>query len=94
MNAEEAKRRSGATLRVLSWFQAHPNQWIPWTEISHFGGQLAWRTRVADARRIVRRDGGDIRWNKDVKHSAYRYEPQAPLGRDASMPSVQPSLLG
>ncbi len=82
MKAELA-RRHGYTAHVLALFAARPNAWIGWKELAHAGGELAWRTRCADCRRIVRRDGGRIIWNKDVKASAYMYIPFQSLGRPA-----------
>lgn len=89
---DEIDRRRGATTRVLELFQSRPWTWIAWTDLAAVGGQLAWRSRCADARRIVEREGGVIRWNGNVKASAYRFEPQAPIGRAADVPTVQPSF--
>jgi len=90
---EEIERRSGATTRVLGLFQSRPWQWIGWMDLATVGGSLGWRTRVSNAREIVRKEGGDIVWNENVKASAYMFKPQAPLGRSADMPTVQPSFF-
>jgi hypothetical protein len=80
---EEIERRATFTTAVLEFFQSHPLEWIDVHQLADVGGFAAWRSRVADARRIVKREGGDIVWNHEPRNSCYRYHPQAPLGRDA-----------
>jgi hypothetical protein len=80
---EEIERRAGFTSAVLDYFMAHPLEWIDVHTLAHVAGFAAWRTRVSDARKVVKRDGGDILWNHEPRNSCYRYHPQAPIGRDA-----------
>jgi hypothetical protein len=80
---EEIERRATFTSAVLDYFMAHPLEWIDVHTLAHVAGFAAWRTRVSDARKVVKRDGGDIVWNGESRNSCYRYHPQAPLGRDA-----------
>lgn len=80
---EEIERRASFTTAVLEHFMAHPLEWIDVHRLAEVGGFAAWRSRIADARRIVKRSGGDIIWNGEVRNSCYRYHPQAPIGRDA-----------
>ena len=79
----EIRRRASATSRILELFRSCPNVWVPWTDLAHIGGALAWRTRVSDARRQLRKDGGDILWNGDPKYSAYMYRPHRAIGPSA-----------
>lgn len=87
----ELNRRASATAAVLALFQSKPGQWLDWTEIAAVGGSCAWRTRIADARKIVAKDGGRIE-NRQTRQpnglviSEYRYLIQAPLGRAADVP--------
>ena len=83
MKAEMERRQSG-TQKLLELFHARPCQWISWCDLGELGGNLAWRTRVSDCRKIVTRAGGQIEWNKNIRDSRYRYLPHTPLGRDAS----------
>lgn len=92
MNKSEGDRRKNATELVLALFTAYPNEWISWRDVAKVGGVCAWRTRISDARRIAKRDGAIIEWNKSVKHSAYRLRPK-PLGRDASVEVTQKALF-
>ena len=68
---QELERRTSHTQQVLALFLARPQQWITWRELAKVGGQLAWRTRVADARRILAEEYATVEWNKDVKASAF-----------------------
>ena len=79
----EMDRRQSATEALLHLFQAKPMTWIAWTDLAESGGNLGWRTRVSDARKIVQRAGGRIEWNKNIRDSRYRFVPYEPLGRDA-----------
>lgn len=80
---DELDRRATLAKAVLELFRAHPLQWLEAGALAEAGGFCAWRSRVSDARQVVKREGGDIVWNKDPRHSCYRYHPQAPQGRDA-----------
>jgi len=68
---------------VYALLQQRPGQWIHWKRFQRFAA-CAWRTRLSDARRIARADGGEIEWNRTPRRSAYRYLPYKPLGRDAA----------
>jgi hypothetical protein len=56
------------TERVLARLLARPGEWVDAFELMRIGGAMAWRSRCADARRIVRAAGrgGDIE-NKLVR---------------------------
>lgn len=82
MTPAEHVRRHADTARVLDLFRAHPGQWLHWRRFFAIA-PLAWRTRISDARKAVKDDGGVIDWNGNVKRSAYRLRVHA-LGRDAS----------
>src|SRR4051812_30206099 len=73
---DEIARRASNTQHVLNLLKALPNEWIPARDIACVGGFLAWRTRISDARQMVKEDGGDIEWNGQVRQSAYRYVPR------------------
>jgi cytochrome c553 len=34
--------------RVKALFEAHPGEWIHWSELADVGGRLAWRTRCSE----------------------------------------------
>lgn len=88
----EIERRSSLTAAVRDLFLSRPWVWIPVRVIAEVGGFAAWRTRVSDARhQIEGADSGTIRWNGQVKDSAYRYEPRA---IEAERPAQQVSLFG
>ena len=86
---EEITRRASKTDLVLALFHAYPQQWLGWRTLAQVGGGCAWRSRIADARRRVKRQGGDIEWNKNIKASAYCYRPQARMGRTAELYRAQ-----
>jgi len=67
---------------VVELFQARPKEWITAHTLAHVGGFCAWRSRVADARKILARDGGIVEWNGEQIESAYRFLPYTPLGKD------------
>jgi hypothetical protein len=93
MNRTEAERRGSLADRVEALFKARPSEWIAVPDLMSAGGFCAWRTRVADARRRVQREGeGTIEWNGDVRDSRYRFLPSQPLGRDGGL-SAQPELF-
>lgn len=89
--SEEHARQTSNTQAVLELFQSRPLQWISWQELAKVGGSCAWRTRVSNARRIVRKDGGDIVWNRKLA-SAYMFTPYRRLGPDAAEYRVQKTL--
>jgi hypothetical protein len=80
------------TARVIALFVAQPLQWIDWREFQRIA-PCAWRTRISDARKRLKLEGGQIEWNKQVRASAYRYVPYRPLGRDAGRVINQPALF-
>lgn len=43
-------KRVSFTQQVADYFQAHPEKWIPATELERVGGRQAWRSRVSDVR--------------------------------------------
>lgn len=68
--------RSTRTQAVLRMFLAAPDTWLDVQEIAKKGGFSGWRTRVSEARQLIKREGrGDIEWNGKVRMSAYRYVP-------------------
>lgn len=83
----ELAHRQGTTLQVLAIFHARAGQWIAW-DVFAAVAPCSWRTRIADARRIVKADGFAIEWNGNPKASMYRLVPQ-PLGRDATVPAPE-----
>ena len=97
MNTSEAERRQSFAAAVLAYFKARPGVWIDSSELEHVGGRMAWRTRVADARKVVSKEGGAIANRiqrlKDRVISEYCYTPHTPLGRDASEPIEQKALF-
>lgn len=89
----EILRRHGYTAHVLALFVARPNEWVGWKELAHAGGELAWRTRVSNCRKQVRKAGGEIVWNKQTVGSAYMFTPHVPLGRAAHEYVAQKGLF-
>lgn len=92
----ELARRQSHTEQVLAVFRASPRVWISWTVFSDLVGERAYRTRISNAKAIVKKDGGDIvsRTYQEGRriNTEYRYLPTVPLGRDASRPTP-PGLL-
>lgn len=84
---QERARRQSNTEKVLTLFRAHPMRWLHWRRFEAVGGACAWRTRISEARRIVKAEGGTIENNDSVKRSAYRYLPYVPLARSADIPA-------
>lgn len=72
---DELNRRQSNTDAVLALFQSRPNEWIDWTELAAVGGALAWRTRVADARKAVQATGGRIE-NRQRRNRALERDPE------------------
>lgn len=90
--SEELERRQSATDEVLALLQSKPLHFFGWREFAKIA-PCSWRTRLADARRIVKRDGGDVVWNRSVRDSRYAYRPYQPLGRDAAERLTQRGLF-
>jgi hypothetical protein len=91
---QELERRASNTQRLLAFFLERPLVEISWRELADVcESPASWRTRVADVRRIVKRDGGDIVWNRNVRESRYLYRPYVPLGRSAEVHVSQQSLF-
>lgn len=92
----ELARRQSHTEQVLAVFKASPHVWIHWTVFSELVGERAYRTRISNAKEVVTAAGGTIesREDRDGRRidTRYRYTPQTPLGRDASLPTP-PGLL-
>ena len=69
------------TERVLLLLTSRPGEWFDGMALSHVAGCYAWRTRVSEARHIVRSEGaGDIvnvqtTLPDGSKRSLYRFEP-------------------
>jgi hypothetical protein len=83
MNAAEVDRRRAFADQIEALFRSRPGEWIDVDELMATGGRLAWRTRVSDARKRLKRAGdGDIEWNRQVRTSAYRYVPRPMLIRN------------
>jgi hypothetical protein len=83
--ASELQRQRSNAQRVLELLKAQAGAWVSWQAIAEVCGACAWRTRIADARKLAKREGADVEWNRNCRTSAYRYRP-APLGRDAGWP--------
>lgn len=75
---DELMRRESNTANVISLFLRHPNQWLHWKRLAAIGGACAWRTRVSDARKFFKADGGALECNHRITRSAYRYVPPVP----------------
>ena len=92
---EEIARRQSAKDAVVDLFKAKPLMWIPWRELAKVGGACAWRTRISDARRVLKSEGGEIDWNRKPMQSAYMYRPYVKLARSAEtrMESPQRQLF-
>lgn len=100
MDTSEAIRRHSFTKDIEAYFRKHESEWIPASALMTVGGRMAWRTRVADARRIFAGEGGVLQ-NQQTRLtdgsilSEYRYLAHRPLGRDpiAPMASVQEKMF-
>jgi hypothetical protein len=73
----ELQRRQTNAEKVWALFALHPGRWLHWSRFAAVGGACAWRTRIADARKIAEGKGGQIVWNNRASRSAYRYVPAA-----------------
>lgn len=93
MKTELARRQSN-TDKLLELFRSRPLEWVHWSDLGELGGNLAWRTRVSDCRKIVNKEGHQIEWNGKTQDSRYRYVPYVPQGVDASTDRAQLSLGG
>ncbi len=79
----ELSVRHRYTEDVIAYFAAKPGVWIEARDLAKIGGFCSWRTRISEARKQFKKDGGDIEWNGQVRASAYRYVPFTKLGPDA-----------
>jgi hypothetical protein len=77
---------------VLEFFREFPNEWLGVHQLAKVGGFAAWRTRVSEARELLKAEGGDVLWNKDTKDSRYMYRPHVAIGRDAAEKVEQKTL--
>ncbi len=57
--------------RVLAFLLERPDVWIEATRFEPLGGRQAWRTAIAEARTLAKRDGRDI-----VNHSRRMTDPK------------------
>jgi hypothetical protein len=63
--------------RVVHLLRLHAGEWVPWYELAEVGGRLAWRTRVADARKLgMTIENKQTRRPDGTKDSFYRYLPE------------------
>ena len=77
----ELTRRQSLTDAVEAHFRARPYVWHTALDLSDVGGRLGSRTRISECRT---KRGMTIEHNgRNGARSAYRFLPQAPLGRDA-----------
>ncbi len=83
--APELARRQSNRNRLITLFRSRPLEWISWVMLGEFAGNLAWRTRVSDARKALR-VSGRVEWNRSTTDSRYRYVPYIPLGPSAETP--------
>lgn len=108
--AQEMAIRARNCRKVIAYFRAHENCWIPLSVLAKLAGIGGFRTRISESRSVFRhelgwpadaqhdpilnRQGNRLRGGETVRLSWYCYRPYLPLGRSADMPSMQPSLLG
>lgn len=59
-----------ATERTARYLRRHRRKWLSALALLKVGGALAWRTELSRCRKLFHMD---IEWNKDVRHSKYRY---------------------
>ena len=77
------------TERLVTLFTTRPGEYFDGLSLAHIAGAYAWRSRVSDARRVVRRMGlGDIinrqqRRSDGSVASLYAYVPRPEEGHDA-----------
>lgn len=87
----ELQRRQRAVRKLVAFFRERPWTRVSMEELAHDFGIGGFRTRVSEARRFVfEPEGGQLK-NERVRiegstrwTSVYMYQPQRPLGRDAS----------
>lgn len=88
---DELARRAANAREMLALLRVAPLKWHHWQRFAKIA-PCAWRTRLSDARKVIENDGGQLVWNRNVRRSAYRWVPYAPLGRDAGEYVTQKSL--
>ncbi len=100
MDAAEYERRHSFKKDVESYFRQHPNEWIPASTFLTIGGRMAWRSRIAETRRVFEAEGSVLqnqqtRCSDGSVLSEYRYLTHTPLGRDpvSPMPTIQETLF-
>lgn len=78
--AREQERRESHTVKLLAFFEAHPEEWIqPKDGLEQAGGRYAWRSRLPRVRRLIE---GVILWNGvNGAGTAYMYTPYVPIPR-------------
>jgi hypothetical protein len=78
MKAKRVRSRPSRTSLVADYFRARPNRWIDGMVFAQFAGQYAWRSRIADARRVLGRIDNKQRRRSDGSIlSLYRYVTEA-----------------
>ena len=89
----EMQRRSSNTTKVLAYFLACPGQWVGTHLLEQLGGRNAWRTRVSEARAVVKAEGGDIenrqRRIDGAVISEYRLVSSVPVAVGVQHPTVE-----
>ncbi len=90
--SENIAVRQTYTQKVIALFESRPKEWIDVKELAQVGGFAAWRSRIAEARPQLEKDGGTLEWNHHQSNSAYRYLPYEPVARDAGHPPVSGQL--
>ena len=83
MKQPDFAQRQSRTQAVMAEFRAHPGEWISVHRLAHVGGFAAWRSRVAEGRKLFEAEGLTIEWNGIVLESAYRLRPM-PQGRSST----------
>src|SRR3954464_9796700 len=87
----ELQRRESNTEKGLAIFRASPRGWISWTVFADAVGERAYRTRISNAKKHLKLEGGTIesRTFKDGLRivTEYRFLDYQPLGRPADVPA-------
>ena len=85
----EHERRQTNRDAVAFYFTSHPGEWVDAATLAEVGGNLAWRTRVSEARlklgmEIQNMQARDFNEDGSLEvRSFYRYLPQKPVGPPA-----------
>ncbi len=84
--SENIAVRQTYTQKMIALFESRPKEWIDVKELAQVGGFAAWRSRIAEARPQLEKNGGTLEWNHHQRTSAYRFLPYVPVARDAGQP--------